>query len=190
MPLVYAGQRVTADIESSDYTIGDVTTFAVTAASMTQLSQQFTVPAGDANVATMYRVTCWGNGTWGSTAQNLTMQMTFAGTGFGITPTIASGAFSGSAAFRWNTVMILICQTTGTLGTWHGSFWGCLTQTANNINPGTASQNTVPFVGGPSASVSQDTTVANALVLECAWASTTGGPTITCHGTTFERCGG
>ena len=192
MTQVFAGQRVTAGTLSQDYTFSDTTNFAVTGTGLNPLSQTWTLPASDANVGTFYRLSCWGNGVWGSTARSLTLQMTFAGSAFGGSGVVVIDAsdFSASAIFRWNAVLLLQCQETGSNGQWHGTLSGCLTQTANNIIVGTTANNSVPFAAGPSATVTQDSTVANPLLLEASWASVSGAPTITCRGTTFERCGG
>ena len=94
-----------------------------------------------------YRLTTWGNGVWGSTPRSLTLQMTFAGASFGGSGTCVIDAtnFSASAIFRWDAVLLLQCQETGSSGQWHGTMSGCLTQTANNIIVGTANNNSVPF---------------------------------------------
>src|SRR5205809_161975 len=57
----------------------DTGTQTVTATSATSLSAVYTIPGGDANVGTVYRMTAWGNGTWGATQQTMAFGIGFPG---------------------------------------------------------------------------------------------------------------
>lgn len=160
------------------------------AAPLATLSAVWAIPANDASAGTMYRLSCWGNGTWGSTQQAMGFGIGFPdATEFGTHQAIAATAFSASAAFRWNCIMWVVCLSPGGSASWHGSCLLTLSETANSINPGAASTNTVSIAQGPSSNVTQDSTVSNNLAFIQNWGSTTGAPTITCHGTHFERIG-
>jgi len=168
----------------------DTGTQTVTAASATALSATYTIPANDASVGTIYRLSAWGNGTWGSTAQNLAFGIGFPGTSiFGSNSAIGSGFSNVSLAFRWNCTLWVICLATGGSGSWHGSCRLEISQNPNAVVPGTAANNTAGAACGPSSNVTQDTTVSNALCMLGWWGSATGAPTITCHGTFVERLG-
>jgi hypothetical protein len=185
--LVRAGQTITPAILNRIYGSGDLTQHTVNQASLTALSTTFTIPAGDAVSGTAYRLTSFGNGTWGSTQQVLTWSSLLQGSSVGTEPGIASTALSASANFDWTAEVMLICATSGASGTWLLRLHGHLNEIANNILPGTAADNTVPFTGVTHTSVSQDTTVAVTLGIGALWASTTGSPTLTCLGTLFEK---
>lgn len=171
-------------------TWADTGTQTVTAASATALSATYTIPANDANVGTVYRLTAWGNGTWGSTAQNLAFGIGFPSTTvFGSNSAIGAGFSNISLAFRWNCTLWVMCLQTGGSGSWNGSCRLDISQNPNAVVPGTAANNTTGAACGPSSNVTQDTTVDNALSMLGWWGSTTGAPTITCHGTFVERLG-
>lgn len=185
---IAAGQPITADFLNEQYTDADANNTTVTQTTATNLSTAYTIPASDAAAGTAYRVTCWGYGTWGSTQQVLKFAAALAGVVIGSEPAIASTAFSASAAFRWKAVLIVKCTATGTNGTWSMCLDGVLAESANAELPGTAADNVVPFVGTTgSTDVTQDTTAANTIAVQAFWASTTGGPAITCTDTFRER---
>lgn len=167
--------------------ISDVGVQTVTAASLQALSATFTVPANDMALGSAYALTCFGNGTWGSTQQTLTFQPEIDGAAVGTNPGIDSTAFAASAAFRWYATFNVLCVTAGAGGNVQLSGMGCATQTAHTIIPGTALNNTVPFAYGTSSNSNLDTTASHTIVMKCQWASTTGTPTITCHGSLFTR---
>lgn len=187
MPLIYAGQRITATALSQDYAAGDTSTITVTATTFTSLSQAFTIPGGDAQVGDAYRLSAWGTGTWGSTPQGLGFQMSFAGTGEG-NNFIGSGNLSASQPFAWEADILLQCQSTGVSGNWWYRARGTVTETNNTINVGTAGDQSVPwtFANG----FVRDTTASSALVLQAKWGLATGAPTLTCNATMFEKLGG
>lgn len=185
--LVLAGQRITPAVLNRIYGNADANAHTANTAAYLDLSSVYQVPASDAQVGTAYRLTTFGNGTWGSTQQALTLTVALAGTAIGTAPVIASTAFSASAAFDFWAETVLICVSTGSSGTWVASLKGNVSETANPLAPGTASTNSAGFTGCTHAAVTQDTTVANNFSVQAKWASTTGSPTLTCRGTLFEK---
>src|SRR5262249_46041733 len=114
MPLINAGQRVTAAALSLNYSAADIGVVTVTQATLNDLTGTFTVPAGDSAVGNMYEIEAHGNGTSGSTVQALTFQTVFAGINtFAGAVTIAGNQLPASQAFRWRVVCRVICLTTG-----------------------------------------------------------------------------
>lgn len=185
--LVLAGQRITAGVLNRIYGQADTTAHTVTGTSFADLSSVYTIPASDAAAGTAYRLTTFGNGTWGSTQQALTVTTALAGTAIGTAPVIASTAFSASAAFDFRLIATLICVGPGATATWVAEIAGTVTETANAILPGTAADNTVPLAGCTHTAVTQDSTVANTFSIRAKWASTTGSPTLSVVGTLFEK---
>jgi hypothetical protein len=185
---VAAGQAVTASELNATYTDSDPNNNTSSSTSFAGISTTYTIAANDAAVGTIYRITCWGTGTWGATQQKLTLGIALAGTVLTPQPIIASTALAASAAFSWRAVIELQCISTGATGTWSASISGVITQTANNILPGTAADNTIPFTGNTGTSdVTQDTTASISVALQALWASVIGGPTITGVSTYRER---
>lgn len=183
-----AGQVLTAAMLNATYTDSDSNNSTVTGTGLAPIATSYTIPANDAAVGTLYRLTMWGAGTWGSTQQKLTFAMALAGTALTPQPSIAATALAASAAFSWRAVIELQCVSTGATGTWSASLHGTVTETANALVPGTAADNTIPFEGNTGLSdVTQDTTAAISLVLQAQWGSTTGAPTITGVSTYRER---
>lgn len=187
LAVVLAGQRITPAVLNRIYGNADTVAHTANTASYLDLSSVYQVPASDAQAGTAYRLTVFGNGTWGSTQQALTLTCELAGTAIGTAPAIASTALSASAAFDFEVQVKLICVSTGSSGTWIASITGNVNETANALLPGTAADNTISFSGCTHTAVTQDTTVANNFSVQAKWASTTGSPTLTCRGTLFEK---
>lgn len=186
-PLVLAGQTITPAILNRIYGQADGVTHTVNGTAATVLSSTYTIPAGDAQNGTAYRISSFGQGTWGSTAQALTMRSMFAGSTVGTSPVISASAIGSGATFQWRASVTLICVSSGSSGTWVASLDGTLNQTANAILPGTAADNVVSFTGCTTSTVTQDTTIANTLAVGASWASATGTPTLSSVGTLFEK---
>lgn len=161
----------------------DITSRTVTQAATTQLSGSFTIPGGDADVGTEYRLKCGGFATWGSTQQLLTLVELFSGTNINQV-NFAAAAFAASAPLDWDLELRLIVATTGAGGTARA-----LIRATFNINNAavltTNSATGVRQAGG----IAFNTTISRTLQLNALWAATTGAPTITCDRTTFERIG-
>lgn len=181
-----AGAPIPADTINRQYTLADAGNTTVSGTSLANLSTPYTIAASDAAQFVTYRLTSWGTATWGATPQKLQLAMVLAGTAIGTQPLIASTAFSANAVLNWRLVLELMCVSTGASGTWSAALSGCFTETANNVLPATAADNTVPIVAVTGTDVTQDTTVANSLAIQAMWVTTT-GPTITCINTRFER---
>lgn len=189
-PLIAAGQTLQAGEGqgqlSQYYGYADTTQTTVTAAASTTLSTLYTIPAGEPYANAAYELRCAGYGTWGSTQQALTLSPFLgAGTITGTARVVAATALAASAAFHWSLVMEITC-TDGVSG-WQGSMLGTVAETANALNPGTASTNSVPLAGATSAAYTASVSSALSVALKAQWASTTGAPTITCARTTFRK---
>lgn len=182
-----AGQRLTAALLNQYYGYADTTPTTVTQATIQNLSSVYTIPAGEPQIGSAYELDCGGNGTWGSTRQNLTTGFYLAGTQIGVNQTIDFSVFSSSAGFRWAARIIVVCASTGVSGTWYGQETFTLTQIAGNVIPGTAANNTIPAADANQNAVTVSTASAIGVALRCQWASVTGGPTITCRHTTFRK---
>lgn len=173
-----AGQRITASLLNRMYGEADANSHTVTAASLTDLSSVYVIPANDASANTAYRLTCYGNGTWGSTQQQLNFQGTLASTSLG-SGGVPSTALTASNSFRWYVTMNLVVATTGVSGTAVGAI------DAQLYNTNTSGQ--AGRVIACAGVVAMDTTAANNFKLQADWGSTTGAPTLTCLATIFER---
>lgn len=157
----------------------------VTGTSFANLTN-FTVDASDSSTGSVYKITAWGNGQWGSTAQQLNMELTVGGTQLAEVA-IAAAAFSASAVFLWKAELILAVQTLGTGGTCQAMLSVTVTQDANATSGLSAADNSVTVVGLPLAAVAMNTTVANVFELAAQWGSTTGAPTISKRVAFFEK---
>lgn len=165
--------------------LADFTTHTVTAATSTQLSTAFSVPASDAEVGAVYELEAYGNGTQGSTAQSLSFTHNFGGTDR--VTTLIQSAFAGvNGPFAWRVVLRAACVTTGTSGTWQVLMYGFVSL---NGGLGVGGSNTPAFVQttGSGATITLSTTVSEALQVNALWGSTTGAPTLTCRSTQFRR---
>jgi hypothetical protein len=178
MPLVYSGQRVTSGVLSLNYSASDIGAVTVTAATLTDLTATFSVPANDAVAGNMYEIEAWGNGTQGSTAQGLTFQPVFATQVLSPAPQIGTVILPISQIFRWRCVIRVICLTTGVTGTFSSLVFGEISANANPLNYTTDA--TTGFTECESTGTyTVDTTAAQGLKLQAVWASVTGAPTVT-----------
>lgn len=184
-----AGSRLTTALINHAYSISDANVTTVTATSATDLSSVYQIPASDAATDVMYELLAWGNGTWGSTAQNLFFFTALAGSALGQGSEIYSGLFNTSQVFRWRYTARLICVTTGSSATWQQQGDGVISRYNGTLAPGSATTNSMGFTDSNTTAVTQDSTVANDFSVQAYWASATGSPTLTCHGTRFSRCG-
>jgi hypothetical protein len=186
--LILAGQSLTAALLNQYYSFADANATTVTAASAANLSSVYTIPGGEPVAGeSTYGLWCGGNGAWGSTPQTLELTFALNGSGVGVGQVVGSSCFSASAAFRWAAHFSVTCATTGSGGTWFGSLNALITQTANNVIPGTAANNTVPVADGNLSAHTAATNAPITVALQAAWGSTTGAPTITNRWTRFAK---
>jgi len=185
--LILAGQTITPAVLNRIYGTADTTSHTVNNTTFANLSSSYTIPGGDPLAGTAYRLTVFGNGSWGSTQQILTVAATLAGTNIGTTPQIASTALAASAAFDFEFIIKIVCVSPGSSATWRAAISGSVTETANAILPGTAADNTVGLNGCTHSAITRDSTADNAFVIQAKWASATGAPTLTSLATIFEK---
>jgi len=187
---IAAGQRIMSAVLNHMYAIADTAVTTVTAAAASNLSTVYVIPANDMAVGVAYEIACGGDGAQGSTRQNLQFNAGIAGASVGFSVVIDSTALAVSALFRWEAEIALIPVTIGAAGTYMTRIRGCVTNSANNLIPGTAANNSIPFGGHNLATgTGLDTTVAQNFALRCQWGSVTGAPTITNRSTVFKRYG-
>jgi hypothetical protein len=141
--------------------LATVVPVVVTQAVLTSLAS-FTINASDAVVGSVYKLTAYGVGTWGSAQTGLTWQGTFAGVGGG-TETIPAAFLPINTPFRWQATMTAICVTAGAGGTWTVNLKGSL----NAFTFGLAT--TIPFSCSVNGVVTQSTLVANIMAMQCNW---------------------
>lgn len=181
MSTFLAGNRTTAGLLNHMYAAFDATSHTVTAATQTQLSSQYVIAANDATTSNAYRLTCWGTGTQGSSAQTIAFRANTIG-GSGLNSVTTANSFCAtSQTFRWWARMTCGISAIGSGGTITGFLEGALEQ----ISVTTGSN---PFNSEWDGN-SQNTAANWGIEIDCAWGATTGAPTITCKGTLFERVG-
>lgn len=162
----------------------------VTASTVQGLSDSFTIPANDANAGTAYRLTWYGQASWGSTVQTLNLFFRFGGASVGDQPSIGSSQFNTSTRIHLWVQMIATCITTGGSATWTTCLSGTASQSANNDLSTTGTNGSIGFCGGSNGTITQDSTAAITMQLGADWASTTGAPSITSRATLWERLEG
>jgi hypothetical protein len=101
---------------------------------------------------------------------------------------IAATFFPVSQGFNWVWETDLIFTVLGSPGTWIASSRLNISQPTVGNLPGTPASNAMGCAS-TGQGTALDTTVLNHWALYCSWASTTGAPTITCAGSSFERIG-
>jgi hypothetical protein len=185
-----AGTRIATALVNHAYALADTNVTTVTATAVTDLSTVYTIAANDAAVGAAYRLTAGGNGTQGSTGQNLTFGLYLGGTLVGQAITVQGSSTATWAVndnFRWSVTGLIVCATIGGSGTWFGEMRGALSDTSS-ASVGAAGS-TLGFADANVTAVTKDTTVGQTLAIRANWGSTTGAPTISCRHTVFERLG-
>lgn len=189
-PIIYAGQDLQAGQNpgqlSQYYSYSDTNVTTVTAASFTTLSTLYDIPANEPYLDAEYELLARGFGSWASTSgQQLTFAMAFNGTQEGNTPAIAAATFAAGASFAWWLRISATCND-GVSG-WDAAIEGGINQTANPINPGTASTNSSSIVGVTASGFTKAISSAISVCVQAKWASTTGAPSITCFKTRWSK---
>jgi hypothetical protein len=180
---VQAGSRTTASLLNQYYGQSDAVSSVVTAASFTNLSSVYTIPANEAAYAgAAYELRCGGNGTWGSTQQELDFAVSLNGGTFGAGKggDAASTAFAASIAFLWGVTLTVVCVD-------GVSSWKALLEVRLQASGSAAtSSSAFPLVCVASPS-SVPAASAVTVALAAKWNTTTGAPTITNQLTTFRK---
>jgi hypothetical protein len=166
---------------ASHLSLADNSAITKTGVTFTDITKAWSVPANDAIANSCYRIKAFGNGTWGSTAQQLNFALEL-GTGIQIlTLGIPSNAFAISTNFNFDVEGEIIVLTTGAGGTVVGKLRVSISSNAVDLT------GISPVRTG--TGLAFDTTAAKTFAIQADWASTTGAPTLTCRGSTFERIG-
>lgn len=186
--LAVAGQKLPASFLNQGYGFADAATTTVTAASQQPLTTSYSIPANEPAVGSAYEVRFGGNGTWGSTQQQLTFTLVIQGVVVvNLINGIAAAAFNASAAFRFTGLANIVFSATGVSGgAWAGLSY-TLSESASAVNPGAAGTNTIGVADANGTVATIDTTSSMAVIVKCGWAATTGAPTISNHHTIFRK---
>jgi hypothetical protein len=155
---------------------GEVAQYNFTTTTLTRITESYTIPAGDANVGTVYRITARGNGTQGTTADAMVFQGMLGGVGGGEC-TVPATFVGASAIFGWKAILEVTCYSTGSGGT-AGVSLQVIAGGANTVG-------TVAY--GWSITIAFDTAVANNFFLQGSWKTTTGVPVGATRDDSYER---
>lgn len=169
-------------------TASDSTTFTATQAAVRQLSKSWDVPANDAAANTIYRLTVWGKGTQGSTANNASWSVTIGAAGNGVTTVsvialgVAGAAWVAGVSANFRAVIELQCTAAGTSGNFNadGEFLLTNASTAAAIYAAALLDNTNTV----------NTTLDHKIQFNWQWSTITSGPTVSSFGSILERISG
>lgn len=165
---------------------GQVSIGSTTVAGVAGDIASITVPANDMITGAVYELVAFGNGTFANPAGIITFAASLNSVAIGIANGPAAAAFSAGAALRWTATARFVVRSTGTGGTLVAMCDGTITMTANNIIPGTAADNSVPFSAGPAATTAVNTTISNTFDIRVDTSGGTGG-TLTAIGAYLKR---
>lgn len=167
----------------------DTTRFTVSSTSYGAVTKGWSIPANDATVGTLYRLTTWGDATAGTANSTMTVS-TMA---FGLTAAtyaIAGGWFSTTKTFEWVNTALIQCTSVGTSGQIQVWQSGAMSIFGASLNPtlggNTNQQGSGAFVGGQSPTA-VDTTISQTITLKVAWSLT--GQQTRGFGSMLERLG-
>jgi hypothetical protein len=152
--------------------------------SFNEMTDQWTIAANDANVATCYILETWGNGTW--TNQNLIFALSFNGGLGGAVLSTTVGGMAVSAVISWFVKLTIRITHTGPSGTglFHGHLSGAMAATNSIRTPSTSA-----VIEQDQLNLGIDTTVDNTIAIAAAWNGSGTGQIIQSWGNTFTRRG-
>lgn len=167
----------------------DPTVTTVTAATYSALSKIWSIPDGDPQDGTMYRLTVEGEGIWGTTQETLDFRIAAFGTTFAAVG-IALGQFPVSTAFNFSLTASILVKTNGASGEVQGAvIRGQLSAQGVNQEGGTGAQGSVPFTGWTGLTSGIDTLTNNTMTVQAQWGSSTVSCSIESSYSTLERLG-
>jgi len=164
----------------------DVTSYTVTAASFTQASRTWPIPAYDGKIGTVYRLTTAGNGRQGSTQETFSAQAAVFGT-TAVPRGFVSAIVGASGTFAWRSVIEVEILSTGSSGSALVTTTFYMSQGTTGAGASSASNSSVCV--GTQTITGINTTSATTLGLQLEWGATTGSPTATSTRSLFERLG-
>jgi hypothetical protein len=151
-------------------------------ASFTEITDQWTIEAGDAEVSTCYMVETWGNATWGSPGGSLIFALSLnGGLGGSVMTTSVGGILAGNGV-SWTIRLLIRVTTAGSSGVFHAHFSGALTPTGSARGTGITAA-----IEQDQSSLGINTTVSNTLAIAAAWNATSSGQNLQSYGNMFTR---
>lgn len=162
----------------------DTTEITATAAAATTITNNWTVPANDAQAGTIYQLTCGG---FGVQAAGAAVGLTIDAREFGqvfASSVLNAATIPAGATFHWEFTVRIIVVSTGVTGTARAS--GVFTWSQATT---TGSRETVAAGQTSAVDTTVNTTTATSIRATATWASVTGAPTMTCMYSIFERLG-
>lgn len=163
----------------SPVTANDSTPLTATAATFTRITKNWTIPGGNSQTATTWRLSARFAGAQGSTAETLMFNIT----AFGVS--IAQVGFPStfcaiSTGFVGRIVGEVQVNTPGSVATITASFEVSIRQSGSS---------TESVLTGEQQSTTANTAINEDMFFNAEWGATTGAPTLTCSGSTIERLG-
>lgn len=161
----------------------DTSTVTFNTASEIPITNAWNIEANDVGGETVYDLWAWGNGTWGSTVQNMKYDIALNGVVFTANPTLLDAStFTASEAFNFEIHARIMFTLNGAGGSFKWFF-----KIVASSNSHTQQNGYTAIRRG--TGVACNTTVLNQLSLVAGWGSVTGSPTATCEGSVFQRLG-
>jgi len=158
------------------YAFSDANSTTVTAASLANLSSQYTIPAGEADYSGVaYEMSCGGYGQQGSTAQTLKIGVVI-GSSVGSPAIIPTSALVTGDVFAWSAKLELVCSDGAS--SWWYTCTVCVDSSANT---------SFSAVGANSSAWSKSISSAIPVAIQAEWGATTGAPTITNARTVWKK---
>jgi hypothetical protein len=163
----------------------DTTLLTANATGFESLTRNWPIAASDVKPGTVYKITAWGSGAWGTagtTSPRLSIRGNFGSVALGAA-SLAAGAF-GSVNVNWTFECWLVFVTNGSSGTWRQ--WSKLSMSGTSSSTSGAQ---AIGSGDSTADGTINTTAATNFFVEASWANTTGSPALNAGGSMFERLG-
>jgi hypothetical protein len=160
---------------------------SVTVTTFANLTKQYPIPAGDANVGTIYRLSAWGDLVTGTTCFVTSWDIVAFGSAFAI---VQADRFwlQASTTYEWFMTCIIQVTSVGITGNVEGWINGAISMYSVNLNGTLTTQGTQPLVsatGGTAANTASATTIG----MQAKFATAIANQKMRCLGSTLERVG-
>lgn len=159
-----------------------LTPLVVTGTAFADLTQEWAIPAYDANPNTIYWLTAWGDIATGGTTQVLTYQVSVFGQAMAPLK-IGAAWFQASTTYEWEMRAKIMVRDSTTIKCW---MTGTISMFGVNLNPASVTQGSGGFVGATGATTF-DPTTDSIISLQAEWAST--GQSMSCAASELDRRG-
>lgn len=178
-PLLYSAAGTNAEYMGGAYGLSPVSPVTVANTTTETTIGSVTIPANDAVIGAVYRLSAWGHASTTGTP-TLRFRAFLAANQLAATQAFTTGTTVTNKA--WSCEVLLVCLGTGGTGSWFGNLT-CI----ESVSVAGAAPTTAAARNDGGATVSNATTSSNTFDLKATWGTASSSNTLTCRGFVVTR---